>query len=69
MRQRLRVPRHTARRTPDALGNDVELPEVAAEEHEDAIGLSEIDRPKDDRLGAVRARRHQERMLIAHDAA
>jgi hypothetical protein len=42
---------------------------VAAEEHEDAICLSEIDRPQDDRLGAIRARRHQEGMLIARDAA
>ena len=65
MRQRLCVPRHAARRTSDALGYDVELAEVAAEEHENAVGLSEIDRPKDDRLGAIRARRHQERMLIA----
>jgi hypothetical protein len=47
----------------------VQLPEVAAEEHEDAICLSEIDRPQDDRLGTVRARRHQEGMLIARDAA
>ena len=69
MRQRLRVPRHAARRTSDALGNDVELPEVAAEEHENAICLSEIDRPQDDRFGAIGARRHQEGMLIARDAA
>jgi hypothetical protein len=65
MRQRLRVPRHSARRTSYALGDDVKLAEVATEEHQNAVGLSEIDRPKDDRLGAIRARRHQERMLIA----
>jgi hypothetical protein len=69
VRERLRVPRHAARRTSDALCDDVDLPEVAAEEHEDAVGLSEIDRPQDDRFGAIRARRHQDRMLIAHAAS
>ena len=49
---------HSARRAADALRDDVDLAEVPGEEDEDAVGLTEIDRPQNDRLGTVRARRH-----------
>ena len=59
VRERLRVPGHPARRATDPLRDDVDLAEVAREENEDAVGFAEVDRPEDDRFGAVRARRHR----------
>jgi geranylgeranyl diphosphate synthase type I len=50
---------HPARRATDPLRDDVDLSEVAGEEHEDAVCLAEIDGPKDDRLGTIRTGRHQ----------
>jgi hypothetical protein len=60
VRERLRVPGKAARRTADALRDDADLPEVAREEREDAVGLAEVERLEDDRFGTVRARRHRD---------
>ena len=57
--ERLGVTGHPARRATDPLRDDVHLAEVACEEDEDAIGLTEVDRAKDDGLSAIRTGRHQ----------
>jgi len=59
MRERLGMTGHPARRATDPLRDDVDFAEMAGEEDEDAIGLTEVDRAKDDRLGAIRTGRHQ----------
>jgi hypothetical protein len=50
---------HSARRATNPLRDDMDLSEVAGEEHEDAVCLAEVDRPEDDRFGTVRTGRHQ----------
>jgi hypothetical protein len=57
------VPGHAARRSPYAFGDDAHFAEMAREEDEDAVCLSEIVRLEDDRLGTVRARCHVASMV------
>ena len=63
VRQRLRVPGHAARRSPYALCDDAHLAEMAREEDENAVRLSEVVRLEYDRLGTVRARCHVASMV------
>ena len=59
VRERLGMASHPARRATDPLRDDVHLAEVAGEEDEDPVGLTEVDRAKDDGLSAIRTGRHQ----------
>ena len=59
VRERLGMTGHPARRATDPLRDDVHLAEVAGEKDEDPVGLTEVDRAKDDGLSAIRTGRHQ----------
>src|SRR3989338_949840 len=57
------MPRKAARRTADALRHDADLAEMAREEREDSVGLTEVEGLEDYRLGPVCARSHELSMV------